>query len=70
MIHFSPEIGWWSKAIFWYVFINLWMCIGFAVVVFIGGISDLKYLLKAMDEAPTDAMDDGRVVESSDEVKG
>jgi hypothetical protein len=39
------------------------MCIGFAVVVFIGGMFDLKYLLKAMDEAPTDEKDDGRVIE-------
>jgi len=63
MIHFSPEIGWWSKAVFWYVFANLWLCIGFTIVVFIGGIFDLKYLLTAMDEAPTDLTDDGRVIE-------
>jgi hypothetical protein len=62
MIEFSPELGWWSKGVFWYVVINLFLCIGFTIVVFIGGLFDLRYLLKSLDEAREDVTDDGRVI--------
>lgn len=61
MIHFSPELGWWSFLVFWYVFINLWLCIGFSVVVIVGGLFDLRFLLASLDAEPIDETDDGRV---------
>ena len=50
MIKFSPELGWWSSGTFWVVVISLILNLGFTVVVIIGGIGDLRYLLRAMDE--------------------
>jgi hypothetical protein len=66
MIQFSPEIGLWSKFIFWYVVINALVSLVFVVVVTIGGISDVRYLLRAIREDPKDLTDDGRVREPSD----
>lgn len=62
MIQFSSQFRWWSEATFWYVLINLFMCVGFSIAVFIGGLFDLKFLLNALDEAEADPTDDGRVV--------
>jgi hypothetical protein len=61
MIKFSPELGWWSSGTFWIVVISLILNLGFTVVVIIGGIGDLRYLLRAMDEERVDETDDGRV---------
>jgi hypothetical protein len=61
MIRFSPELGWWSSGTFWVVAISLILNFGFTVVVIIGGIGDLRYLLRAMDEERVDETDDGRV---------
>ena len=69
MIQFSPELGWWSKAIFWYVAINIVLCLGFTVVIIIGGIGDLRFLLKSMDEEKVDETDDGRVIGHQQEKK-
>ena len=69
MIQFSPELGLWSKAVFWYVVINIILCLGFTVVVIIGGIGDLRFLLKSMDEEEVDEADDGRVIARKEEEK-
>ena len=54
MIQFAPNLGWWSPAVFWYVIIGIVACLGFTVVVIIGGAMDLAYLLKSMDEPNDD----------------
>ena len=61
MIEFSPEIGFWSVATFWYTLINTFACLIFTIVVIIGGIFDIRYLFKALKEDPVDNADDGRV---------
>jgi hypothetical protein len=60
-IQFDPGLGWWSPFTFWTVVISVILTLGFTVAVMIGGIGDLRYLLKAMDEEPVDVADDGRV---------
>jgi hypothetical protein len=60
-IQFDPALGWWTKAVFWYVVVNIILCLGFTVVVIIGGIGDLRFLLKSMDQEQVDESDDGRV---------
>lgn len=61
-IRFDPSLGLWSPFTFWTVVISVILTLGFTVVVFFGGLSDLRYLLKSMDEEAPDASDDGRVV--------
>lgn len=51
----------WSAFTFWTVVISVILTLGFTVVVFFGGLADLKFLLKAMDEERTDDADDGTV---------
>jgi hypothetical protein len=68
MIRFSPELGWWSVAVFWYVAANLILCIGFSIVVMIGGLYDLRFLFKSLDEQVVEESDDGRV--SADSERG
>jgi hypothetical protein len=63
IIKFSPEFGIWSGMIFWMVVVSIILTLGFTVAVFFGGLSDLRYLLKAMDEEVVDETDDGRVIE-------
>jgi hypothetical protein len=64
MIHFSPELGWWSRVTFWIVVVSIVLNLGFTLVVMVGGIRDLRWLLKSMDESTGDETDDGRVIES------
>ncbi|MFV0416435.1 MAG: hypothetical protein ACK5NG_08735 [Chthoniobacterales bacterium] len=61
MIEFSPEIGFWSPAIFWYCVVTTILCALFTVVVIIGGLFDLKFLWHALKEEVVDESDDGRV---------
>lgn len=61
MIHFSPELGLWSSITFWVVVISIVLNLGFTIVVAIGGLSDLRFLLNALDEERVDESDDGRV---------
>ena len=65
MIHFSSELGWWSVVTFWIVVVSIILNLGFTLVVMVGGIRDLRFLLKSMDEARDDEQDDGRVVDST-----
>jgi len=60
-MHFAPELGWWSPAIFWFCLSNAVLSMVFTVVVIIGGISDLKYLFQALKDERIDETDDGRV---------
>jgi hypothetical protein len=60
-IEFDPSLGYWSPFTFWTVVISVILTLGFTVVVFIGGLADLRYLLTAIDEEEPDASDDGRV---------
>jgi hypothetical protein len=62
MIKFSEEFGLWSPFTFWLVVISVFLTLGFTIAVFFGGLADLRYLIRALDEEPTDADDDGRVV--------
>jgi hypothetical protein len=61
-IQFDPSLGLWSPFTFWTVVISVILTLGFTVVVFFGGLSDLRYLLKSMDEEAPDDSDDGRAV--------
>jgi hypothetical protein len=64
MIQFSPELGWWSIMTFWIVVISIILNLAFTLVVMVGGIRDLRWLLKSMDASTGDETDDGRVIES------
>ncbi len=68
MIHFSSEIGFWSPFIFWFVLINAIGCILFTLVVIVGGISDLRFLFRALQEEAIDETDDGRVDQRTNET--
>jgi len=70
MIHFSPNLGLWSEALFWYVAANMLVCLPFTVVVIVGGISDLRFLLRSLGEEEIDVTDNGRVEEASAERAG
>lgn len=61
MIKFSPEIGFWSKFIFWYCLVNAVATAGFTLVVIVGGLRDVKYLITALKTEAVDESDDGRV---------
>jgi hypothetical protein len=67
MIHFSSNIEFWSPAMFWYVAANMIVCLPFTAIVIIGGISDLRYLLRSLGEEEIDETDDGRVEDGSDQ---
>jgi hypothetical protein len=69
MIDFSPEIGFWSAFVFWFAVVNTVATVLFTIVVIIGGVFDLRYLFKALEEAPVDETDDGRVVPRGDGPK-
>ena len=60
MIEFSEDIGFWSVFVFWCAFTNTFACLGFTVVVIIGGIFDLRYLFRSLREEEIDDADDGR----------
>jgi len=61
-IQFSDQLWPWSAFTFWMVVISVILTLAFTVAVFIGGMSDLRYLLRALDEEVVDRTDDGRVV--------
>lgn len=60
-IEFSSEFPTWSAFTFWVVAITIFLSIGFTVVVFIGGLGDLRYLIKSLDEEPGNDGDDCQV---------
>lgn len=57
----DPSLEFWSPVIFWYVAIAAMLCGVFTLVVIVGGIFDLRFLFKALNEEITDETDDGRV---------
>ena len=70
MITFSPEIGFWSPFVFWFVVLTSIFCALFAIVVVIGGIGDLRYLFRELRQAEVDETDDGRVMSSDTDETG
>ncbi len=62
MIEFSQEIGFWSKFVFWFVSVNVFVTIIFTLVIIVGGLFDLKFLFRALKEGEVDETDDGRVI--------
>jgi hypothetical protein len=70
-ITFSRDFGGWSAFTFWAVVISVVLTLGFTVVVFFGGLADLLYLIRAMDESQAShESDDGRVVTAPTEPAG
>ena len=61
MIQFSETIPFWSKFTFWHVVINAFACLGFLVVVAVGGLFDVRYLLTALRKEEVDETDDRRM---------
>ena len=59
-IDFSKQLRPWSPLTFWTVIISVVLTLGFTVVVFFGGLADLRFLLRALDEERADETDDGR----------
>lgn len=68
-IPFSDQLWLWSASTFWMVVISVVLTLGFTVAVFIGGLSDLRFLLSALDEEQIDRTDDGRVVAPPTETR-
>ncbi len=49
-IEFSSKFAAWSAFTFWVVAVSIVITLGFTVVVFFGGIADLKFLLRSMED--------------------
>ena len=61
-IQFDPALGFWSPFVYWFVAINAILCGLFTMVVIVGGVFDLRFLFKALNEQDSDETDDGRVI--------
>lgn len=61
-IQFDASLGFWSPFVFWFVAVNAILCGVFTLVVIVGGVFDLRFLFKALNEQDNDETDDGRVV--------
>ena len=59
VIHFSQDIGFWSKFVFWYVALNALGTLIFLMVVVVGGIVDLKFLFRSLRETAAQEADIG-----------
>ncbi len=68
-MHFAPELGFWSPAIFWFCLVNAVLSMAFTVVVIVGGIADLRFLFKSLKEEAIDETDDGRVPTTTEDTK-
>lgn len=62
MIHFSDDFYAWSAVTFWVTFVSIVLTLGFTFVIFIGGLFDLRFLIRSLDEVPEEHNDDGRVM--------
>ncbi len=62
-ITFNPEWSGWSAFTFWTVVVSILLTLAFTVVVFFGGLSDLRFLLRALEDERVDETDDGRVLD-------
>jgi hypothetical protein len=58
----EPSLGFWSPVIYWFVFVNAILCALFTLVVIVGGVFDLRFLFRALNEELLDETDDGRVI--------
>lgn len=63
VLNIISSMSFWSPFTFWYVAINVFVTLAFMVVIIIGGIFDLKFLFKSLQETEVDETDDGRVEE-------
>ena len=50
LITFNPEFRVASASVFWIFVVSVILTLGFTAAVFVGGLMDLKFLLKALDE--------------------
>jgi hypothetical protein len=60
-MEYFQSLEFWSKFMFWFVNINIVLTMFFTVVVVIGGIFDLKFLLKALRTEVTNDKDNGSI---------
>ena len=61
LISFSDKFHAWSAFVFWTVLVSVLITLAFTLVVFVGGIADLRFLLRAMNQ-PLDGDDqDGQL---------
>lgn len=58
---YFQSIEFWSAFMYWFIGINVVVTFLFTIVVIIGGIFDLKFLLKALRTSEVDNQDDGTV---------
>lgn len=61
----SPDMAFWSPAIFWFVAVNAILTGLFTLVVIVGGFFDLRFLFRSLNEEEIDVTDDGRVTPDS-----
>jgi hypothetical protein len=54
LITFSPQFPGWSAFTFWAVAISIPLTLAFTLAIFIGGLRDLAYLLRSLDEEDPD----------------
>lgn len=59
-MQFDPEFPLASAFVFWVFVISVILTLGFTIAVFFGGLGDLRFLLRALDEPATDAGDAGQ----------
>jgi hypothetical protein len=64
VMEFDPEFRLTSAFVFWVFAISVVLTLGFTVAVFFGGIADVRFLLRALDEPSTDADDAGQTTHS------
>jgi hypothetical protein len=58
MIHFSEQVGFWSKFVFWFALVNTVATLAFTIVVIIGGFYDLRYLFHALRSPDEESQDE------------
>ena len=50
-IQFDQSLGLWSPFTFWTVLISVILTLGFTIVIFFGGVGDLRYLLRSLGKS-------------------
>lgn len=49
-IQFDPNLGLWSPFTFWVLIVSVVLTLGFTVAIFIGGIGDLRFLIRSLQD--------------------
>lgn len=57
-IKFNSQWTAWSAFTFWMVMVSIVITLGFTVVVFVGGLGDLRFLLQSMNQEKDTLVDD------------